>query len=67
MLTGCNIVQSQRELLFHAIGDAVSTPLYQSTIAGCVTYTPSPGSELHTLGPPLMPDAFASAVMYGAR
>jgi hypothetical protein len=50
-----------------AIGDAPTATLFTFTGAGCVVYTPPPGTEVRALGPPLPPETFSVAVKYGAR
>ncbi len=51
----------------HAIGDPVTTTVFEFSGAGCMPYTAPPGFELRVLGPALKPDAFVAALAYGAR
>lgn len=54
-------------MAIHAIGDRAVDTLYQLTGTACQPYPGAAGNVLRTLGPPIAPETFSSAVSYGER
>jgi hypothetical protein len=50
-----------------AIGDPITSPLFEVTAAGCTPYVPEPGRVVRSLGPPLPAETFVGAMKYGER
>lgn len=58
---------TERGLEVRAIGDAVTEPLYRWVDDQCRADVATPGRVVHRLGPPIDPEAFSPAILYGAR
>jgi hypothetical protein len=50
----------------HAIGDVVSETLYRFD-GSCQPYVSTAGTSLRFVGPPLPPETFVGAVVFGER
>lgn len=51
----------------HAIGAPVTEALYRFDGITCAPYTPVDGAVVHAIGPPLDPELFLDAIVFGER